>query len=313
MQSARLDTPILLIIFNKPVKTQIVFDQIKLIKPKKLFVAADGYKNFEINHVNLVDRTRAIVHQVDWECELKLNFRKENLGCGLGPSNAITWFFSQVEEGIILEDDCLPHKDFFWYCQELLQYYRNDIKIMSVGGVNFQNGKVRGKGSYYYSLHNAIWGWATWKRVWNNYDYTISYIEKEQMRKILQKKFLTKSEENYWMGIFDIVKKNRMNDSCWDYQFMFMIWMNNGLAILPNVNLVTNIGFDQDATHTFDSQNPCANIPTRSILPIKHPALMIHDRIADLYYHKTCLQPNKYGYSYFYTKLKKIFKKISIL
>lgn len=279
------DVPILFLIFNRPDTTQKVFNVIKEIKPKKLFVAADGPRIGREGETILCQKTRDIIKQINWDCELKTLFRENNLGCGKSVSSAITWFFENVEEGIILEDDCLPNVDFFYYCKELLEYYRNDNRVMSIGGNNFQNGKKYGEASYYFSIFNHIWGWATWKRTWNSYDFKLANINKKEMKKIIKKNFFIKYQVRYWNIIFKRMKRKNPIDT-WDYQLTFSIWKNNGLSIIPNVNLVTNIGFGEDATHTKNSNSIAANIENNKIIPIIHPNDVIRNKDADQLYGK---------------------------
>ncbi len=160
-------TPILFLIFNRPDTTKRVFESISRVKPTKLYIAADGARKNKVGEVLLCQETRNIIELIDWECEIKTLFRTENLGCKIAVSSAIDWFFENEEQGIILEDDCLPHPSFFGYCETLLNYYKDDLRIGHIGGDNFQKGKKRGEGSYYFSQYYFIWGWAIWKLAWN--------------------------------------------------------------------------------------------------------------------------------------------------
>lgn len=289
-------TPILLVIFNRPETTRRVFESIRQQKPKYLFVAADGPRPERVDDIEKCKAARNII-KPDWDCELYTLFRDNNLGCGKGPSQAITWFFSQVEEGIILEDDCVPNPDFFQYCTQLLDHFRDNERISFIGGTNFQRGFKRGIGSYYFSAGNqGTWGWATWKRAWDKFDYYISNIDKGIFSKIIKNFFINPRQREYWMEIFTEVKKNRYNESCWDYQFYFSNWVEGKLAVLPNQNLVRNIGFDTDATHTIGENNPLMNVPLGSIFPIEHNHYIVQDKNADFYVHKNYIQPYAYGW-----------------
>ncbi len=290
------DTPVLLIIFNRPETTRRVFDTIRQQKPKYFFVAADGPRPDREADIEKCKSAREII-KVDWVCELKTLYLDKNLGCGRGPANAITWFFSQVEEGIILEDDCLPHPDFFMYCSELLDRFRNAEEIFFIGGTNFQKGIMRGAASYYFSAgHHGTWGWATWKKSWNKFNYYLENVSFEQIKPNLKNLFPNRIQRNYWISIYKEVKKNRYNESCWDYQFYFASWLLNGLAILPNVNLVTNCGFGEDATHTNCEANQLLGLKTASILPLKHPTFIYQDKKADFFFHKKFIQSYEYGW-----------------
>lgn len=276
------ETPILFLIFNRPDTTEKVFAEIKKQKPKYLFIAADGPRKDKEGELAKCELTRKVVlDHVDWKCEVKTLFRSENLGCGLAVSEAITWFFDNVEQGIILEDDCLPHPTFFNYCEILLNRYKGDNEIMTISGNNFQDGIQRGDGSYYFSKYTHIWGWATWRRAWLQYDF---YMEK--WPNYLENKLWTKCNGNteqyfYWKSVFEKTYKGEINT--WDYQLAFASWCENNLNILPNVNLVENIGFGADATHTKDGNNKFSNMDTYAYWNDIIPSKKAIDKFADLY------------------------------
>ena len=299
------ETPILFIIFNRPDTTKQVFECIKAIKPKYLFIAADGPRSDRIDEIEKCNFVRKIVLDgIDWDCELKTLFREENQGCGLAVSSALNWFFENVEEGIILEDDCLPHPEFFLFCSEMLEFYRNNKKVMFIGGGNFQNGIYRGEGSYYFSAYSHVWGWASWSRVWKNYSFTLNEIDDITFKKKLSKYFTKITERKYWMDIFILMKKSAIDT--WDYQLNFSVWKNNGVSIIPNVNLISNIGFGIDATHT-TGNTKMANIPFSKILPIQHPLKIAINNKADRYFFKNHINHESLKIIIF-SKIKKILK-----
>ena len=273
--------PILFIIFNRLDTTEQVFEQIRKQKPKYLYIAADGPRKDREDDNENCKKTRAIIDRIDWDCELKTLFREENLGCGKAVSGAITWFFENVEMGIILEDDCLPHEDFFPYCEELLIKYKYNKEVKMISGDNFQNGIKRGDASYYFSAYTHIWGWATWKRTWQEYDFSLNNISKKGFKKILKQYFSLWNERQVWLDKFVLMKKSVIDT--WDYQLSFNIWKNQGINIMPNVNLVSNIGFGELSTHTNDNNNVLANIPSKPIWPINHPDLISINKEADIY------------------------------
>lgn len=269
MKNIQFNTPILFLVFNRPDTTQIVFDQIKQIKPKYLFIAADGPRKDIEGEIAKCLETRSIFQQIDWECELKTLYRDENLGCGKAVSSSISWFFEQVEHGIILEDDCLPDLSFFQYCKELLEKYKEDDQVMLIGGNNFQNGIKTGEGSYYFSQYPFIWGWASWRRAWKHYDYDIhgsdDFLE-TGIKSVLE----TAREKRYWRKVFRNVVQGKFNT--WDYQWVYAIWKNKGYSICPNVNLVINIGFRNSSTHTFLRDSYRDNLKCEEIIfPMVHP------------------------------------------
>jgi hypothetical protein len=286
----KTETPVLFLIYNRPEKTQRVFDRLKEIKPKYLYVSADGPKINSKDDFDNCIKTREIINRVDWNCELQTNFNQENLGCKIGVSSGINWFFKNVDEGIILEDDCIPDPSFFSFCSLLLEKYRDNNKVMHIGGVNFQDGEKRGIGSYYFSLYNHVWGWATWKKAWNLYDVDIKNYPAFIKSDIFKSLIPLKKEQKYWIKYFSQVY-NHQKDT-WDYQWTFTIWQNQGLSIVPNQNLVSNIGFDESATHTIFNSS-LANKPTEDIGEIIHPDTMLVDINADRYTFNKYMNINK--------------------
>ncbi len=271
-------TPVLLIMFNRPETTARVFQAIRQARPKQLFIAADGPRPEVSEDVNNCARAREIVKTIDWDCDVQTLFNEKNEGCRIAPGKAITWFFDHTEEGIILEDDCVPHPTFFPYCQELLHQYRNDQRIMMISGDNFQFGQNQTEYSYYFSEYPHIWGWATWRRAWRFYD-----VHMQLWPEIVNKQWLASmvdsQELSYWRYIFEETYQGRINT--WDYQWVFSCWLQNGLTILPQLNLVSNIGFGDEAIHTRD-KSKLANIPVQGLsFPLKHPSYILRNMNAD--------------------------------
>lgn len=266
-----LNTPVLFLIFNRPDVTELVFEAIKKAKPKKLFVAADGPRSNKPGEKEKCEETRKLVLDgIDWDCEVKTLFREENLGCKYAVSGAISWFFENVEEGIILEDDCLPDPDFFKYCSELLEKYRNDSSVMHIGSNNFNNVSEKRKSSYYFSSYVEIWGWATWRRAWKLYDPEMKAYPGLDKSKFLKNTFKSSSEREYWTNCFNTSFENKVDT--WDYQWVFCVYLNSGLCITPYTNLVTNLGFRPDATHTTTYHPAFSNMKALPIGKLVHPA-----------------------------------------
>lgn len=275
------NTAILFLVFNRPNTTQKVFNVIRQIKPSRLYVAADGPRQLKKGEANLVSKVREIATKVDWPCELKTLFREKNIGCKHAVSNAISWFFKCEEQGIILEDDCLPHLDFFPFCENLLQKYAKDMRVSMITGDNFQNGIQRGDGSYYFSRYSHIWGWASWRRAWKNYDVNMSYWPNWKNSEEWLNQFSNNEERRYWEKIFDKTYNNQIDT--WDYQWMASSWFHGGLTATPNVNLISNIGFGVDSTHTSFKNSPLANLSTESLRELIHPMNISRDKGADRY------------------------------
>ncbi len=293
-----LNTPVLFLIFNRADVTQKVFDRIKKAQPRQLFVAADGPRENVAGEDDICRQVRRVIEGVDWDCQVKKLYRDKNLGCKKAVSSAITWFFENVEEGIILEDDCLPDPGFFGFCQELLPYYRNQEKVMMIGGANFQAGKNLGPYSYYFSKYCHIWGWATWKRAWQSYDREMKtwpvFKGNEGIKRICKKP----EEQRYWTETFDKVFNNEINT--WDYQWLYASWRNEGVSIIPRVNMVSNIGFGREATHT-SGDCSFANMPSRDVGAIVHPPEVRISEPADEY---TFINHYAGGYNGNWVKLK---------
>jgi hypothetical protein len=275
-----MNTPVLFILFNRPDTTRKVFECIRKIKPLQLFIAADGPRKEKEGDFERCEEVKRIVNEVDWECELHTLFRSENLGCGRGPYEAINWFFEHVEQGIILEDDCLPSLSFFNYAQELLIKYKDNNKIWHIGGNSFYPNNFHS--SYYYSCYGHIWGWATWRRAWRHYDFELRNINRSILETRINETFLTKEEKTFWLNHYDYVKKLSEKDF-WDYQWSITLWYNNALSIIPAKNLINNIGFGENATHTFDKNSWLADLEVNDIVNIIHNEKIIQNQKADLY------------------------------
>jgi ADP-heptose:LPS heptosyltransferase len=279
------NTPILFIIFNRPDLTEMVFNEIRKARPTKLFIAADGPRKDNESDKTLCAETRKIANLVDWPCEVQTLFRKENLGCGKAVSSSISWFFNHVERGIILEDDCLPDPSFFMYCQSLLEHYENDQSVMHIGGVNFQNGANKINADYYFSAISHVWGWASWRRAWNKYDFNLTDLESFKKSKKIDNYYKDAFISNRWLSTFQDMHEHKIDT--WDYQWTYCIFNNNGVSIIPNENLISNIGFREDATHTSSTQSVYANAITKSIsLPLKHDNSKAINSKADSYFLK---------------------------
>ncbi|OBQ19589.1 MAG: hemolytic protein HlpA-like protein [Anabaena sp. WA113] len=272
------ETPIAFFIFRRPDLTTQVFEAIRQAKPKKLLVVADGPRNE--SEAILCQQARAVIETVDWDCEILRNYVDENLGCRKRVSSGLDWVFAQVEEAIVLEDDCLPSPSFFHFCETLLERYRDDERIMHISGNNLQFGQHRTNYSYYFSKYNHIWGWASWKRAWKHYDLEMKTWEEFKISKITNSIHSHSYEQNYWLNIFETVHKGLIDT--WDYQWTYACWSQGGLSILPNVNLVSNIGFRDDATHT-KGESELANLSTEDIYEICHPSFLVRDYTADEY------------------------------
>lgn len=279
-------TSVLFLVFNRPDTTEKVFEIIRKIKPPKLFVSADGPRPNKPGEKEKCDQTRKIIERVDWDCEVHRNFSDVNLGCKKGVVKGINWFFENVEEGIIIEDDCILDDSFFVFAEEMLERYRYDARIMHIGAANFQDGKVRGEASYYFSKFCHVWGWATWRRAWKHYDIAIKSFSDFKANNTIANILPDKKMQTHWLRLFQTVYDNALDT--WDFQWVYTVWEQKGMSIIPNVNLVSNIGFGEEATHTKETGHILSENKSGSIENLIHPVEFITDEEADRYtfYHK---------------------------
>lgn len=279
MPDFQLKTPVAFIIFNRQETTKRVFAEIAKAKPPKLLVIADGPRASHPDDVKKCAATREIINSIDWDCELLTNYSDVNLGCKRRVSSGLDWVFNTVDEAIILEDDCLPHPTFFRFCEEMLEKYRNDKRIAMISGDNFQFGRKRTAYSYYFSRYTHIWGWASWRRTWANYDVEMKLWPEIRNGGWLKDLLEDRKSLWYWRYIFEKVYKGKIDT--WDYQLIFACWIQSAMAIMPIVNLVSNIGFGQEAVHT-TKENKFSDMKTESItFPISHPPYVLRDTVAD--------------------------------
>lgn len=276
-----MNTPVLFLIFNRPDKARRVFEAIARAKPKRLFVAADGPRPGFVDDIPLCRAAREISEDVDWDCEVRTLFRDENLGCGKGIADSINWFFEQVEDGIVLEDDCLPSDSFFVFCSEMLERYRVEERVMMVSGNNFQNGVRRGDASYYFSQVPHLWGWATWRRAWAHYDFNMSAFPEWLRSGAAEAAWPDPDVRNFWLSKLMPTFEGRI--VAWDYQWAFSILSRQAVSVCPAVNLVSNIGFGNGATNTSNRDDPCAGCERYDLTGLSHPAAVVPNAAADLY------------------------------
>ena len=241
------ETPILFLVFNRPNLTQKVFETIRNCQPSRLYVAADGPRPHKSGELQLCAETRKIVEQVDWDCAVRKLYREENLGCGRAVSEAITWFFEQESEGIILEDDCLPDASFYPFCREMLERYRDNDKVGSISGNNFLPPAMQAATPYSFSKYAQIWGWASWARFWKSYDFELSGQE-EEWEEIIRRANPIEYHARYWIEVFRAMKSGLLDT--WDYQVIFSAWKSGFVHVYPSRNLISNLGYGESATHT---------------------------------------------------------------
>lgn len=275
-----LDTPIALIIFNRPRLTRALFEQIARVRPRQLFLIADGPRESRAGEAELCEEVREIVSAVDWPCEVRKDFAEQNLGCKRRVVSGLNWLFEQVEHAIILEDDILPDPSFFRFCEEMLERYRDDDRVSMVTGFNIGADEAKTRDSYYFSALTHIWGWATWRRAWKHYDEHLSAWPAAKRSGALRRVFREPSAWRYWTPILEGMHRG-VGPNTWDYQWMFTNILREGLAVTPCVNLIENVGFGADATHVTDSSGaPKVRVGQLSF-PLSHPAEVVASQDLD--------------------------------
>lgn len=247
MDQFKVQNPILLICFNRPGTTVEVLRAVSEARPNQLYVFCDGPREGNAEDNANVSAVRALFSSIDWDCQLNTLFLDRNLGCGKGVSTAIEWFFDNAERGIILEDDCVPNIDFFKFCDFALEKYNDDDRVFAITGQNFLDAEI-GPGSYYFSRYCHVWGWATWRRAWDHYDYHCSDWPDWKNTPRWKDLWPKRHQRHYWEKIFDL--NYRKHFDTWDYAWFWACLKNRAYTVTPNVNLVSNIGFGSNATHT---------------------------------------------------------------
>ena len=300
----QFNIPILFMIFNKLSESKRVFESIKKCKPLKIYLASDGPRESFPEEKEIIESIRNyVVSNIDWDCKVYKLFRDQNLGCKYACSGAVNWFFENEEMGIILEDDTLPNQSFFKYCEELLNYYKEDERVGMIAGnapINNHNFEK----SYYFSRYVRFWGWASWRRAWQNYD--VEYENFYNFIKLGGLSSVSRSsrEEKYWKKI-----ANSGITNTWDYQWLFASWQNSMLTVIPHINLVTNIGFGQGATHTVNIDSHHNNAESFQInLPLTHPDFIFDNKfLDDKAIEQEFLPSFKRRFLYRFNKFKKLF------
>lgn len=275
-----MDTPVALILFNRPEVTARVFAAIRAAAPRRLLLIADGPRAERPGEAELCRATRAVVEAVDWPCAVERNFSDVNLGCGRRVSSGLDWVFEQVPEAIILEDDCLPAPSFFPYCEELLARYRQDERVALITGTTFRTVPMRPGDSYHFSRYPTVWGWASWRRAWRHYDFRLKFWPALKAGHWLGDLLDDPAAVRFWSRLFDRVAAGEIDT--WDYQLVCSLWAQGCLTVMPRNNLVRNIGFGPDATHTTNVDDVMADRAAEAMeFPLQHPAFVLRDAAVD--------------------------------
>ena len=268
-----MKTPVVLILFNRPHLVSLVFERIAKVRPEKLFLIADGPRQGNAQDQTLCEQARSIVSNVSWPAEIHVNFSQINLGCGRRISSGLDWVFARVPEAIVLEDDCVPSPDFFPFCEELLARYRNDSRIGIISGDNFVTPQIQCADSYYFSKYPHVWGWATWRRTWSLFDFHLSKWPTARSTGVLERILRRRETIRFWTKVLD---DQYIYHTAWASRLVFTCFMHGLLNIIPAQNLVSNVGWGENATHALDAGSPLANLPTGGLeFPLRDPDAIV--------------------------------------
>jgi hypothetical protein len=276
----QLQTPVVLIVFNRPTHTGRVCEVIARVKPQRLLIVADAPRPGKPGEDLLCDEARRIATRIDWPCQLDTNFAAHHMGCRDRVVSGLDWVFGLVEEAIILEDDILPDLSFFRFCEEMLVRYRQDSRVSMVAGFNIVQGDLHTNYSYFFSRLTHVWGWATWRRSWSGYDQHLRSWPEIKASGLLQEIFDRPGEVHFWTAIFDKMHNGTGPDT-WDYQWGYTNFISNTVSVVPRVNLIENIGFGPSATHTGNARNT-PDVKRQAIeFPLVHPPCVLPLRSMD--------------------------------
>jgi hypothetical protein len=276
------NTPIAILTFNRPDLTERLLAILARIRPRRILVVSDGPRQHVPTDVERCAAVRRLFERLDWDCRVDRNFSEHNMGSFRRNSTGLNWIFEEVEDAIILEDDCLPDQSFFPYCEELLEKYRDDPRIGLISGNNFLKSRVEKQTpSYFFSRYASTWGWASWRRTWRQVDLEMPYWLELRDSGKLRQSLWSSSEDKYWRSIYDAIQERRMKNA-WDYQLILTCMRGNHLTIVPSVNLVSNIGFGQDATNCTNGNYLANSVPVHGVeFPLVHPETVYASRQVD--------------------------------
>jgi hypothetical protein len=285
--SQNVEVPVALFVFNRPDVTRRVFEAVKRARPRHLYLVADGPRSDRPGETEACAEVRRIITAVDWPCEVSINFSPKNMGCRLRMSSGIDWVFKNVDEAILIEDDCVPSPQFFDFCRCMLERYRRDTRIGMVSGTNCMSHRADFPGSYFFSRYPHIWGWATWRRSWVLYDQNMYKLEAAKNTRLIENITGDDSLARFWYSIFEKVRSGEIDT--WDYQLFFTSFCNSWLNVIPSKNLVTNIGDGPHATHRKDDSEFTALATATMDSPFRDPAFFVrckeHDEFYERHFH----------------------------
>lgn len=285
MQMNYSKNPVVMLVYNRPTETKLVFERIKQACPHILIVVADGPRDGLSMDQENCEKVRSLINSgIDWSCEFITNYSEKHLGCKLRVSSGLDWVFSQVESAIIIEDDCVPALSFFSYCNELLERFKHDERVMQICGTNVSPVTTDEEYSYYFSKFGPVWGWASWRRAWQYYDVDMKAWPQVVENKIYQNFWEFPGEAAFRLEMYEKVYQGQVDT--WDLQWGFAKFLNSGLSVIPSKNLISNIGYGDSATHTKSKESPMANLKTEELeFPLKHYPYIHRCKSVDLDFH----------------------------
>jgi hypothetical protein len=276
-----LQTAVMFLLFRRPEETARVFERIRKARPPKLFLIADGPRPDVPDDESECEATRAVVERVEWPCEVTRDYSERNLGMQERTVSGIDLTFEHVDRAIILEDDCLPHPTFFRWCEEMLERYEDDERIMHIAGSQLLPEAPDNGASYHFSRYVHVWGWASWRRAWALYDDDLSdwHGKTEEERETqLRRMYAEESERRYWRYVWN----NSEGIDTWDSLWSYAVQSRGRLDVVPNRNLITNIGFGEEATNAIEDPFGIAGRPLEGMrFPLEHPESVEMDADAD--------------------------------
>lgn len=276
-----MKTPLLLITFNRPRHTKRVLEAIIAAKPQDLYVFQDGAREGDENDIIKCAEVRKVIEELTKGTPVRLHsyYSDKNLGCGAGPITGILWFFKEVEMGVVMEDDCLPHPDFFGYCEELLERYKNVDEVQFINAALYDE-RWNCEQSYDFSRYMVAGAWASWRRFWVHYDFDLKSVDAKVFRSKCKKLLYESTESDWWYFKLLEIQKDKQKKSYWDYQCLIVLLLNSAITVMPQKNLISNIGFDEEGTHTLLNDGRGGR-PIYPILPLRHPKNMYVDKARD--------------------------------
>lgn len=268
------NVPVLLNVFNRPEKTKQLINALRIVRPRQVFLAADGPRPDRNEDIDKCRSTCKELSKIDWPSEQKTLLRDQNLGCDLAVSGAISWFFEHIDYGLIFEDDCVPHPDLFRFAEEIFERFSEDKRIMQISGLSPYPTRQHPY-DYHFGRKFRCWGWGTWKRAWSQYSDSVE-VYADQIEAILRSYYPSQVLYIQRMKQYDAFHRGDRDN--WDFKWNLACYANNGLAVVPENNLVVNNGFDEDSTHTKNKNHWLVGLKFEPLnFPLRHPPFVYAD------------------------------------